>query len=434
MIPDLSTKLESMHPSIAQTGEGRWLVIRRGPETWTVRAQWRECILGAGSPDWFTVEREPKAEVAKSGRGRSTWRVPMGSVVIYAKTYEAVGGASGALAIIGMHAAQREWRALRRANELGVNVAACLALGSRTDGRRFVLLTQGIDDARTLWEAWSGAVRGAERRSLIDAVADLFADSHRRGFVHTDAHPRNILVRPKGDGSFAAYFVDVLAGSGLQGWGVRRSALDSLGQLAHAMTRSSTRIERMRFLLGYLRSAARQSNLIAWAPREWALAIDSASRRQAVRLAWQRDKRLSGNGRYFSKIELQNGWSAFCVLRLSRRHVFPEPHVPDRTVEQWRTALRQVPVSANDTVNRPKSSKLDGFRWEVYSSTGGLENLSWTLVGSPARKAFVRSHQLRHRDISAPLVLGYAERRRGGRVTECAVIHPVDSQTAGHEA
>jgi hypothetical protein len=42
-----------------------------------------------------------------------------------------------------------------------------------------------------------------------------------------------------------------------------------------------------------------------------------------------------------------------------------------------------------------------------------FQRLKWILFGSPHRRAFARAHQLRHRDIRAPLLLAYMEERDG---------------------
>jgi hypothetical protein len=277
----------------------------------------------------------------------------------------------------------------------------------------------------------------------LKSVAQLFGDAHRRGFVHRDAHPRNILIQRAEPNVTRAFFVDVLAGVFRRERFSSRPTIDSLGQLAHAMQRVATPTERGRFLIHFVdsMSAAAETDLrpdSKVADRRETLknlagAIDRAARRQAVRLAFQRDRRLRGDGRYFSKIKLGDGWSANCALRLSRRHVFAEPTVPDRTVEHWQTLLRKTMVLIKDE-RRSGSLTLDGLRLDRYEPTGWCESVRWTLFASPARRLFRRCHQLRHRDIEASLFLGYMERRSNGLVTECVMVRSAHPLSTGRQS
>ncbi len=120
------------------------------------------------------------------------------------------------------------------------------------------------------------------------------------------------------------------------------------------------------------------------------------------------------------------GWRASVATKLERRHVFPETAVPDRTAAQWRELLAFFP---SDGVGFEKAGPRVGvgdgrvsFEWATVQ--GLLERIRSTFAASKHRHVFEGCHRRRHRDLSAALVLGYAEHRVGGLVDATVLLRP----------
>ncbi|MDO8630894.1 MAG: hypothetical protein Q7R41_10410 [Phycisphaerales bacterium] len=454
---------------------GPVVVVRRGAATWSVPAGDSERLLGNSAPDWFALESSPCATCVKSGHHRSTWRVALdGGRTVFAKVFDDRGVSVAALWRRWTHntPAEREWRVMLALRARKTPVTQPLALGfSETPLRRFVLLAEGINGATNLTQAWSarriatlyplecvqkplspvggeGRVRGSsdallERSSankLIGAVARLWASSHDCGFAHPDGHPANVLVFTLPTGDPAAMFVDVAGGlrripSPRASEPVStRHAIRSLAQLDQYFHRTATRSQRLRFWRRYWSLREKSADIAAIlgrrvrpgrtisAERRLLCRLFDESAVHAAALARQRDRRLRRNGKYFARLAFGDGWHATVTQQLERRHLFPEPHVPDRTAEQWRELLRSLVESS---VSRERIAADPTIRCVRCPSQGTFASVIRSLVGSPARRVFERCHQLRHRDIAAPLALAYLERRSPlGLVRESFLVVP----------
>lgn len=413
---------------------GSLSAVRHGHATWIIREGWRETILGAEAPDWFHVDREPYAVCVESGWQRAVWRVDRDGRQVFAKVIRETGLWNRIKAwLLGTHA-EREWRMVTSAVAAGVPAPAAIAVGVRTaTSMANVFLTEAFPNAFTLSETWARDVPNsfdARRRlaaaRLIDVVARLLATSHRRGFAHRDGHPNNILIAANERDVLEAAYVDT-HGSHLGREPVaRRLRIRALAHVDQYFHRLATRSERMRFLRAY------QSYLTPNAEktegrldrRRLAVHVQAARKRHAARLAKRRDRRLRGTGRYFANLDLGGGWRASVATKLERRHVFPETAVPDRTAAQWRELLAFFP---SDGVGFEKAGPRAGdgrvsFEWATVQ--GLFERIRSTFAASKHRHAFEGCHRRRHRDLSAALVLGYAEHRVGGLVDATVLLRP----------
>jgi tRNA A-37 threonylcarbamoyl transferase component Bud32 len=404
-------------------------------------------LLGQSAPNWFELDRDPRATLVKSGHHRRTWRVSLNNVVIFAKVFDAQRGYpfSRIAYALGLGAAHREWRASRAAERRGVPAVRCLALG--VDRRRrgaAVLLSEGLPNAIPLSQAWEqGASSRSTALSLIEAVARLFASAHNRGFVHRDAHPSNILIQPTADGGWEASYVD-LHGAYLfkDTASIRHGrAVRSLAQLDHYFQRRASRLQRWRFLQNYV--SLRRSFNMSGERRVWCengfshqllSSIARARATHAAALARQRDRRIHRNGKYFATIALGNGWKGTFVLQLERRHAFPEPTVPDRSEHDWRNLIQAVFTTGARMDSRTSRQRNDdtfavhGVYVERAGPIGMRAQMLWSLNGSPQRREFVRSHRLRHRDIANELILACLEHRSTvGLIDETFLVRAVSS-------
>lgn len=411
---------------------------------WIVRADDRDALFGEGAPDWCTLETDARAECVKIGHRRRVWRIRGEGRTVFAKVYELSGWLESIKRRLLGSPAQREWRAARWAIERGVSVVTPLAAGQcRSPSRRCVFLTEELAGSRTVPEVWEHAsnadgpsCRSAVKRQLIDAVAQLLAHAHRVGFLHRDGHAQNMLafsVEVPGAGLCTRVaYVDLLGARTYSGQVPDRLAAGALAQLDQNAHRLATRTQRLRFLRCYLRHrfGMKGGDDQGRSVRRWVADVAAAAQRHRDGLAHQRDRRLRRSGRYFASISCGGGWRAVVCLRLERRHLYPEPDVADRTIDEWRILLGEALPSLNFAPaggrgDTPFIHECDGLVMNVRPMTGLMRRLAQTLGGSADRAMFERCHKLRHRDAEAGLVLAYAEHRRGGLVDCTVSIRPV---------
>lgn len=418
--------LQSIEPAIH---------LRCGRAGWQVRADWRDRLFGPGAPDWFDLEGDPRATRVKSGDRRKTWRVPLGRWTVFAKVFDERGWLDRLKRWTLGDPAMREWRALRRAEALGVAVVRCLAAGRRGGGRpRSVVVSEGLKGAASLAEVWEQSVANGpaeERRSsasaTIEAVARLLSSAHERGFLHGDDHPNNILVGSDPPLGLDARYIDVHSARIGRGPISVRRTLDSLAQLDQYFQRRATRGQRLGFLRSYLgrRPSMRGSTDARSFERKLLSGVSQAAASHAGRLARHRDRRLRRKGKYFTRLTLDGGWRVTVTLRLERRHVFPEPFVPDQTEDEWRAILD--PLLRRVSAARTAREAFDhgGMQVEVDRPRRLIDRLTRMFLRTPHRRVFERCHALRHRDRGGELILAYGEHRSGGLVDRTMLVRSV---------
>ena len=417
-------------------------VVCRGDAKWSVVSSEVERLLKEVSVDWFALESCSSATLVKCGQHRSVWRIARdGGKTIFAKVFDDRGPSPFSAWRRWTHhtPAEREWRALLSLQARRVPVIQPLALGvSMRSHRRMVLLTEGVSDAVNLTEAWlacgAAVSRGTERSSadrLILAVARFWANSHDRGFAHPDGHSANVLVQSTHAEYTTCLFADVAGGlRGSQSPRASRPndiqrAIRSLAQIDQHFQRVATRTQRLRFWRHYWSS---RENRLSNADnpvfeRRLLARFRDESAVHAADLARQRDRRVQRDGKYFARLTLGDSWRAVVTLQLERRHVFPEPYVPDRTVNEWRELLHPLVKSS---ARQDQFSLEPTIRCVRFSSNGLADSAYQRLVGSPARRFFIRCHQLRHRDIAASLTLAYLEHATSlGLVDDSMLVLPV---------
>ncbi len=394
---------------------------------WRLRADWRGRLLAAGVPDWFRLHDDRRAALVKQGRGRSVWRVELGETVVFAKVVQPGSGLQRVKALVLGDPARREWDALKACAARGVPVPEAIGWGSQSGSRSRVLITQAIEPAQTLLDAWMTATKSpADRRTrtipLMHAAATLFATAHERGVWHRDAHAGNILVGAIG-AECRAYFTDLLGAKFRRGALDWKESMQSLAQFDQRMRRVATRVERRALLREYL-NLRRPREVIARG--ELRALLEEKRKSQwchAQRLAQQWDRRLRGDGKYFAHVRLGGGWRGIVVLRLERRPPDTYPRIDDRTLNEWHETLPQL-VLAQPSEGAFVPARLE---FEHLQARTLRERLSWTLHGSPTRNLFYDAHRGRHRDLHwKPMLLGYLERRRWGFVDACVLLHPIE--------
>ncbi len=389
---------------------------------WRLRADWRGRLLAAGVPDWFRLHDDRRAALVKQGRGRSVWRVELGETVVFAKVVQPGSGLQRVKALVLGDPARREWDALKACAARGVPVPEAIGWGSQSGSRSRVLITQAIEPAQTLLDAWMTATKSpADRRTrtipLMHAAATLFATAHERGVWHRDAHAGNILVGAIG-AECRAYFTDLLGAKFRRGALDWKESMQSLAQFDQRMRRVATRAERLRFLREYfaLRESAKPASRVDL--RQFLREKARVQHEHGERFARTWDRRLRGDGKYFARLQVAGGWSGVVALRTERPHMHGDRAIADWTVAQWKPVLQEL-VETHSFGAKKAARAVDSTRQTAKSSS---EKIAWTVFGSPARLAFMQAHLSLHRDKKAPPLLGYMERRRHGFIVECQLL------------
>lgn len=354
----------------------------------------------------------------------------MDGQVVYAKVSHPVGWTARLKSRLLGSAAQREWRATRRAWDLGISVPRPIAWGCQRDrSSRAVYLAEEVVGAESLVECWERATGNKSLpqpqpriRDIICVVSELFAKAHDLGFVHRDAHPGNVVLNStdgQQDGQRCkAYFLDVHAAGFHHRPLSAKQCLASLAQLDQFFRRNAGRGQRLRFLRSYV--SCRRSLQKGWSigidEREVLRRYHIVSARHARHLAQARDKRLKCHGHYFTTLSLKDGWKATVVLKLERRHLFPESGRADFTAARWRDILAPLLEAVRRGESNLGNLVESGVDVEVLRMRGLTDRLLCTLRGSSHRKAFEDAHRSRHRDGAAPLCLAVVEHRQFGLI------------------
>ncbi len=129
---------------------------------------------------------------------------------------------------------------------------------------------------------------------------------HAAGLVHRDLHCGNLLVRVH-DGRVQLTLMDLHRMARRRRLSQRAMAAN-LAQLFHDRLDFTTRTDRLRFLKHYL-AALGGDNLRAWQEM-----VDRRARPHARRQYANRDRRIAGDGRYFTPLTLPGGWCGRAVL------------------------------------------------------------------------------------------------------------------------
>jgi len=407
--------------SISEPLSPEFARIERDGMVWAVRDGFQALTSGSRTR-WVALRTESAAALVKTGDHRTVWRVsdPKHGA-LFVKLFDAPGLAGRLRARIAGSPARREANALKEAERRGIPAVLVIAVGDcRTDGSS-VLITREQPNAHPLPIAWDEA-RGlpdssasrARRRGILKCTAKLLAESRQKGLVHLDGHPGNILVARGVEGNPSAAYVDLARCAWAKGPAPERRQIEAMAQLYQYAFDKTTRSDRLRFVRECVRGGQPDGAVDRLQERRLIRSVERSRARTVDRLACHRDRRLRRDGKYFHRIWLEDGWRGVVVTTLERRHRFPEPDEPDRSIDQWRRDLGPLMVEGESQGTSPRIFEHGPWLIRLVNAANFMDALRWTIGGSPARRAFERCHRLRHRDGQASLVLGYLERRGKG--------------------
>jgi hypothetical protein len=415
------------------------------PPRWRVVADCEPSLLQPDAPDWGRLDEESRATLVKTNPARQVWRVELPDRAVFAKLFFDRGLGDSVRSLLRRLPERREWRAGRYAAEFGIGCVRYLAYlqpAGRPTRLRAVLISQAAPNAVPLtdeWERVASIPDESTRLTQVDhlsvLVARLTAAAHQKQFLHRDTHPQNILIcRDEGRAPVEAVYTDPHRARIGRRVSDRRAAAHLAELQQWFRTRASVE-QRLRFLETYL--ALRYEGAQAYEPgadararlRAWARRVERASRRQAARLHAQRDRRVLRQNRFFGQAPLGRGWIGWFTLRFRRRDLQPRPSQPDRSLPEWIDWVRkQLPDLDDATACQTAANRLGLTMVRLVAQTTGAR-LSWTLRGSPGRRAFREGHARRNRDLPTASPIAFFERRSWGCVVETVLL--LESQEGG---
>jgi len=164
--------------------------------------------------------------------------------------------------LLGRPRALRQWRILGAMREAGIAAVETVAFGTRRVGlflrAAFIITAEpaagSVSLDRLALARRKDASAYAERRRLIQSLADAARSMHEAGFAHGDFFLRNIILAPYPDGT-RFYWVDCSKGRfSASVRPLKGAALDDLAALDAGAAVIASRAERLRFVLAYAKA------------------------------------------------------------------------------------------------------------------------------------------------------------------------------------
>lgn len=283
-----------------------WRWTQSGDVGWWVRADWSDALIDAeGRIRFDQWRRDGRLQTVKAGPHRVVYRIELPTGSIYVKHF----------LVPDFRALLRQWfrrgkgrnegRRARKLAAVGVPTITPIALGEQRR-RRFLfenyLVTPAIDATipldefveRRLPELPEGQ-RARLRRRLAEELAVFTARIHDAGFLHSDFHPGNILVRLDADDDLhlAMIDLDALRVVSRLSWPKLR---ENLAHLDHYFWVRCNRADRYRFFRRYLEARGMEPA----DPAALARQIERTTRAWAERLWTRWGKRCRGTNKYFA--------------------------------------------------------------------------------------------------------------------------------------
>ena len=471
-----------------------WVPVHHPPTPHAGKTRFADeqaAALLAGELEQLCRPRQHGWEVFKHNSSRTVYHGRLGGQEVFLKHYHSRSLLHRLARRLGFSEARREMRYSQYLAGHGVPTAAALA-AMCADGVEW-LATQAVAPSETAeaWHARQLRLGAAGARAIDRAIvqlARLIGRMHACGVIHRDLHCLNILVRggplqpggPCGAGLQAAALEPESRGGGpshsaqeviparfetparpIESFAAltevraapqeepqlvlmdlhrvrrrsklsRRARAANLAQLFHDRFDFTTRTQRLRFLKHYLQASAAGGSL-----RGWETLIGLFARRHTRRQNAQRDRRVLGESRYFTRLNLGNGWRGHAVLASKRRMGGSRAAEIEFTADQWPEALGRpdllLPREGDDIIKDSSSGLV--FRRKLHLGGQHLDvfvkrprrRQAWKILLDcfrPARttRAFRLGHALLTRRIATSLPLAALERRVGPLLLDSILI------------
>ncbi len=376
-------------------------------------------------------------EQVKHNPARTVYRGLINGRMIYIKHYHNPSLSHRIGRLLGASDAKKEMEYANYLSARGVPTAPALA--AMCSGGVEWLVTEAVAPAMPAdqWHAMQLARGAAGQRAIqraIVSMGQMVGRMHATGIIHKDLHCGNVLVRidPADPDAPVQLVLTDLHRAARHRRLSRRTMAANLAQLMHDRTNFTTRTERVRFLLHYLKTSQAKGTL-----RGWQLLVEDFAYRHTHRQNAQKDRRIFAKNRYFSPVQLSNGWQGHVVLASKRRTVSSKVARLELTAEDWLQALQNPEtLSQGPDVQVVKDSpSCLVFRRHLAVGPHNLDvfikqprrKQPWKFLldlfrVSRVRRSFYLGHMLLSRRIATALPLAMLERRVWGAVTDSILI------------
>ena len=312
-----------------------WDWTSLGDIGWWVRPDWRGALLGPKGLKLEEWRRCGRLSTVKEGPQRVVYRVALPEGGVFIKHFLVPGWREMIRQWFRRGKGRNEAKRAAKLAAIGVPTIVPIALGEQRRGNFLFenyLITAEIpqtvpldDFVERVLPSLDEPRRTRVRHDLAIGLAELTARLHDAGFLHTDFHPGNLLVRldeldrPR----LAMIDLDALRVRTRIGW---REARANLALLNHYFWLRSGRTDRQRFVSAYLRAR----RVDPPDPHAFARGIEVATRAWAERL-WRRwGRRCQSTNKYFKTFWNQTAWAvaARAVDRNTMRELLVDPDAP----------------------------------------------------------------------------------------------------------
>ncbi len=394
-----------------------WQWEQTGDVGWWVRDDWRPALLGPAGlklSEWRTQER---VEIVKTGPHRVVYRVDLPEGSVYVKHYLVPGFRPKLRQWLRRGKGRNESLRTRYLETIGVPTITPIALGEQRK-RKFLfenyLITPAIpaavplnDLVETTLPNWPEPRRSRVRRQLATALAELTARLHDAGFVHTDFHPGNILVRidDQDRPRLAMIDLDALRVCRNLRWA---DAQHNLALLNHYFWLLSDRSDRFRFVQAYLEARKTAPPDV----RAFARGIEIETRSWAEKM-WRRwGRRCNRTNKYFKKFSGKHAWmvAARNLSRGQSRALLAQPDAPfeaadAKILKDGRTSrIAEVTMIVDGRPERVIYKRFNRKKW--------LDPLYTYFRPSRAWQSWQAAQHLVSRAIPTPQNLAFLSRSR----------------------
>ena len=290
-----------------------WVRAKRGEFTWWIRPEWQDPLIGPDGLKLSEWRDRGRLATVKQGPHRIVYRADLPEGSVYVKHYLVPDARAMLRQWFRRGKGRNEGRRAANLEAIGVPTITPIALGEQRRGKFLFenyLITAAIVDTLPLDEfverllpKYSQARAARIRRSLAVALGVLTAKLHDAGFLHTDFHPGNILVRIDADDTpmLSMIDLDALRVHRYVSWNDARA---NLALLNHYFWMRSELTDRHRFLSAYFEARGQQ-------PPEghsFARGIELSTRRWAERLWTRWGRRCRGSNKYFAAQHAPGAW------------------------------------------------------------------------------------------------------------------------------
>ena len=404
---------------------------------------------------WLNLAEHRGAQLIKQNAHRQVWRIRAGQRQFYAKLYLRSGKWWWLKSLFRCPTCMKEWQVQQYAVKHQVACVKPMAYALNVNNHRdqlldCLLITESAEDVVPLTSYWlklqqtlPEAQCHAALTTLQDALAELLAKAHQENILHTDLHPGNLLVRASDSTSRPeVLFVDlqnVRTGSVV----TERQAVANLAQLNQWFRKHATVTRRLRLLKKYVHYrrlfAGQSPSNKRYDFKHWAVALDIASTRHALKLWASRDRRAMRSSKYFAKFKLPDHWQTHVFLKSKHPIEFSPTSQMSFTVQQWSQTLAE-PLTLLKQIQRTGSVLKNSRSTKVCSGQLMFNGLAVSVVTkrqirrkklaviwdclrpSRALRAWKLSSSILHRGLPVPLPLAVLERRIGPYLADSILI------------